>query len=237
VICEEAKYYALKYDDRPLIQIKSGNNFYYFRQVREEEVRVEGEKRWYGYYYVPVFDIVPLKVEVKIPQDLVPYVPKDDEIPRGDVIEASIQPKLFDIIPGYNLYLGSQDAAVNVDGLNEKGVKHILNVATGITNKYPDIYTYCNIPILDLEVSNIRDIFEQCFQFMDNARTEGGVLVHCNAGVSRSATIVIAYLMKRNGMNFSDAYNLVKSVKTDIKPNPGFHQQLIQFDFELYGKK
>jgi len=230
----DQKYYKLRSQDkRPLIQIKSGNNFHNFRQLVMDEVNsVEKAVKWYGFFYQLV-DMEPMREDVLIPQDLVPYVPKDDDVPRIDVIEASIQPQLFDIIPGYKLYLGSQDAAVNVEGLNEKGVKHILNVATGITNKYPELFVYCSIPILDVEGSNIREMFDECFSFIDKAREEGGVLVHCNAGVSRSATVVIAYIMKRKGLSFEEAYKLVKSVKKDIKPNDGFHEQLLKYDKEL----
>ena len=52
------------------------------------------------------------------------------------------------------------------------------------------------------------------------------VLVHCNAGVSRAPSIVIGYLMLREGLPFEDAYGQVKVARPSVCPNPGFYQQL-----------
>jgi protein-tyrosine phosphatase len=65
----------------------------------------------------------------------------------------------------------------------------------------------------------------------------GKVLVHCFAGVSRSATIVIAYMMQEHGMNYHSAFKFVKSKRPFINPNEGFRTQLITFGKELADKK
>ncbi|TMS04949.1 Dual specificity protein phosphatase 19 [Larimichthys crocea] len=57
-------------------------------------------------------------------------------------------------------------------------------------------------------------------------KQDGAVLVHCNAGVSRSSSIVIGYLMLKEGLSFDDAYSQVKLARPSIRPNPGFYQQL-----------
>lgn len=57
--------------------------------------------------------------------------------------------------------------------------------------------------------------------------------MHCYAGVSRSATIVIAYLMQEHGMSYSDAMQHVKKQRYFICPNDGFRRQLSQFQKEL----
>lgn len=59
---------------------------------------------------------------------------------------------------------------------------------------------------------------------------EGVVLVHCNAGVSRSSSIVIGYLMQREGLSFEDAYSQVKLARPSIHPNRGFYQQLQSYN-------
>ena len=59
------------------------------------------------------------------------------------------------------------------------------------------------------------------------------VLVHCRAGVSRSATLVIAYLMKRHGMSLDDALAHVRAKRPRIAPNEGFIQQLRAFEASL----
>ena len=58
------------------------------------------------------------------------------------------------------------------------------------------------------------------------------VLVHCQAGISRSPTIVIAYLMKKEKKEFQTVYNEVKAIRPIIEPNFKFYIQLVE-----YGKK
>lgn len=59
------------------------------------------------------------------------------------------------------------------------------------------------------------------------------MLVHCFAGVSRSATIVIAYLMQEHGLAYRDALAFVKQKRNHIHPNEGFKRQLQSFQREL----
>ena len=55
---------------------------------------------------------------------------------------------------------------------------------------------------------------------------DGVVLVHCNAGVSRAAAIVIGFLMSSEEISFTSAFSLVKSARPSICPNAGFMEQL-----------
>lgn len=59
------------------------------------------------------------------------------------------------------------------------------------------------------------------------------MVVHCQAGVSRSATIVIAYLMKTKGWPYLEARNYLRSKRPIIEPNDGFVEQLQSFELEL----
>lgn len=59
---------------------------------------------------------------------------------------------------------------------------------------------------------------------------KGVVLVHCNAGVSRSSAIAIGYLMQREGLSFGDAYSQVKLARPSVHPNRGFYQQLQSYN-------
>ncbi|XP_026164916.1 dual specificity protein phosphatase 19-like [Mastacembelus armatus] len=125
------------------------------------------------------------------------------------------------------LLLASQDAAHDIDTLQKCKVSHVLNVAYGVTNLFPDLLVYKTLQILDLPETDITSCLGECCSFIDQAREqEGVVLVHCNAGVSRSCSIVIGYLMLREGLSFDDAYNQVKLARPSVRPNPGFYQQL-----------
>ncbi len=57
-----------------------------------------------------------------------------------------------------------------------------------------------------------------------------GVLIHCHAGVSRSPTIAVAYLMKHFPMAMADAYKFVKTKRSIISPNLNFMGQLWEFE-------
>ena len=73
--------------------------------------------------------------------------------------------------------------------------------------------------------------------FIDRARkANSSILVHCVQGISRSSTIVIAYLMKRENMTLKEAYSHVKSRRSIIRPNQGFLRCLMKLDEELHGK-
>uniref|UniRef100_V9L844 Dual specificity protein phosphatase 19-like protein n=1 Tax=Callorhinchus milii TaxID=7868 RepID=V9L844_CALMI len=128
------------------------------------------------------------------------------------------------------LLLSSQDVAQDYETLKKFKISHILNVGYGIENAFPDVFTYKSISILDLPETRITSYFQECFSFIDQARTKDGVvLVHCNAGVSRSASIVIGYLMKVAGLSFEDAFSLVKNARPASNPNAGFNEQLRKY--------
>jgi dual specificity MAP kinase phosphatase len=70
--------------------------------------------------------------------------------------------------------------------------------------------------------------------FADEARQNGAnILVHCHAGVSRSATITIAYLLKHSKLSMMDIYRLVKGKRSIISPNFNFMGQLMEYEQAL----
>lgn len=124
------------------------------------------------------------------------------------------------------LYLGSQDS-VNLENIQTHKISHILSV--GIPSPPVEANVVLKfIECLDLPDTDLRlEILPLACTFIDDARRVGGkVLVHCNAGVSRSASLVIGYLIISCGYAFQDAYNLVKSKRACIQPNAGFMLQL-----------
>lgn len=85
-----------------------------------------------------------------------------------------------------------------------------------------------------LYVFFVNHTFVWCFLSTEEAYQSGqGVLVHCQAGVSRSATVVIAYLMKHTLMTMTDAYKYVRSRRPVVSPNLNFMGQLLEFERDL----
>lgn len=132
------------------------------------------------------------------------------------------------------LFLGSIGAAHKRDALTASNVTHILTVAESLDPAFPEDFMYKKIGVLDNPSVNLAQHFDACFDFIDEAKRGGGaVLVHCFAGRSRSATIVVAYLMKKRGISLEEALNLVKSKRPQICPNHGFLQQLQAFQLQI----
>lgn len=94
---------------------------------------------------------------------------------------------------------------------------------------------YFRIRADDLEGQNLMQYFERVSDFIDRhiKKEEGKVLVHCFAGISRSATICIAYLMCKHHLSLVAAYMVVRSARSQILPNKGFMKQLVKFESSI----
>ncbi|CAK9823135.1 Dual specificity protein phosphatase 19 [Anthophora retusa] len=122
------------------------------------------------------------------------------------------------------LFLSSQDPIVNKELLEQYEIRHILSVGIDAPVKFDNIkYYYCDL--LDLPESDLLVAVKKCVTTIHKNRDEN-ILVHCNAGVSRSSAIVISYLMALENIPYDDAYNKVKMIRNCIKPNEGFVKQL-----------
>ncbi|KXJ12801.1 Dual specificity protein phosphatase 19 [Exaiptasia diaphana] len=139
--------------------------------------------------------------------------------------------KIYRIKP--NLYISSQDGASNYTELMDHQITHILNVATGVKNAYPEEFIYRKIELLDIPETRIDQHFSEMIDFINTGCRDGAVLVHCNAGISRSSTAVIAYLMHSMRMTLSDALELVREARPVAKPNDGFMKQLQEYEQKL----
>ncbi|XP_059646066.1 uncharacterized protein LOC132290332 [Cornus florida] len=86
------------------------------------------------------------------------------------------------------------------------------------------------VPLRDMESEDLLDYLDVCLDFIDENRKEGSVLVHCFAGVSRSAAIITAYLMKTEQLSQEDALESLRQSCEFVCPNDGFLDQLKMFE-------
>ncbi|PIN02155.1 Phosphoprotein phosphatase [Handroanthus impetiginosus] len=86
------------------------------------------------------------------------------------------------------------------------------------------------VPLRDMENEDLLDYLDVCLDFIEESRKEGSVLVHCFAGVSRSAAIITAYLMKSEQLSQEDAIESLRQSCESVCPNDGFLEQLKMFE-------
>ncbi|VDQ03986.1 unnamed protein product [Trichobilharzia regenti] len=95
-----------------------------------------------------------------------------------------------------------------------------------------------HVPVEDVETANLRVHFDRVSdRIAAESRRGGKTLVHCMAGVSRSSTLILAYLMRHTNMSLADAYQHVRSIRPCIQPNPGFWRQLLEYEEKLRGSR
>uniref|UniRef100_G1LBM4 protein-serine/threonine phosphatase n=2 Tax=Carnivora TaxID=33554 RepID=G1LBM4_AILME len=129
-----------------------------------------------------------------------------------------------------HVFLGSEWNASNLEDLQNRGVRYILNVTREIDNFFPGVFEYHNIRVYDEEATDLLAYWNDTYKFISKAKKHGSkCLVHCKMGVSRSASTVIAYAMKEYGWNLDRAYDYVKERRTVTKPNPSFMRQLEEY--------
>ncbi|RKP26659.1 Mkp-4, partial [Syncephalis pseudoplumigaleata] len=125
-----------------------------------------------------------------------------------------------------HLYLGTEVNAANQALLRKLGIRYILNVAKEV----PDRFRYKKFN-WGHNQEDLLEFFENAFSFIDHGRSHGdGVLVHCQCGVSRSASLVLAYVMRNQRMPLHEAYTFVKERSSAISPNMSLFYQLVDFE-------
>ncbi|XP_036670977.1 dual specificity protein phosphatase Mpk3 [Drosophila suzukii] len=140
-----------------------------------------------------------------------------------------------EIIPGL-LFLGNASHSCDSNALQKYNIKYVLNVTPDLPNEFEKsgIIKYLQIPITDHYSQDLAMHFPDAIQFIEEARSaNSAVLVHCLAGVSRSVTVTLAYLMHTRGLSLNDAFMMVRDRKPDVSPNFHFMQQLQSFESQL----
>jgi len=128
------------------------------------------------------------------------------------------------------VYLGSAACAADKIWLDTNQITHVINCSKEVPNYHPMAIEYHRIPVSDHDFTDLTEQFELTTKLIARltSQPDRRVLVHCQAGISRSATIVIAYLIY-SGMDLDEAFRHTKARRKYVQPNAGFWQQLQQF--------
>lgn len=133
------------------------------------------------------------------------------------------------IIP--DLYLCSQFEASSF--CNNRTANIIINAAIEVHHPIVSNMTVLNLNWDDIPSQNINinNTLFRMIDIIDSYLTNNQkVVVNCFAGVSRSSSIVIAYIMYKYKLTLEEAFQYVKSKRPIIQPNPGFMQQLKELE-------
>lgn len=100
-----------------------------------------------------------------------------------------------------------------------------------LTRSYEGEFKYKSLALTDVSTTYILPVLKECLEYLDGCVSNGGsALVHCYAGISRSATICIAYLMWSENLSLGAAYSMVERARSVAQPNEGFKSQLRVFE-------
>ncbi|XP_010597043.1 dual specificity protein phosphatase 18 [Loxodonta africana] len=136
-----------------------------------------------------------------------------------------------------SLYISSGVAANNKLMLSSHQITTVINISVEVVNTHYEDIQYMQVPVADSPASRLCDFFDPIADHIHSVEMkQGRTLLHCAAGVSRSATLCLAYLMKYHAMSLRDAHTWTKLCRPIIRPNSGFWEQLIHYEFQLFGK-
>ena len=132
------------------------------------------------------------------------------------------------------LYLGSYQNACNSKDLKDLKIGYVLNCAAECENKnFADII-YFQVKLNDFPNFNISSFFKKTNEFINKAKLSGkNILIHCQLGISRSTTCLIAYMIKYLGYTTVTALQYIKTKRPHIMPNFGFLQQLKNYEQQI----
>lgn len=141
-----------------------------------------------------------------------------------------------EILEGF-LFLGNMWHAQSKQVIQNLGITHVVNASLDVENVFANEgVLYKAVKIKDRPESDISAFFDSTFEFIESAKRtyHGRVLVHCTQGISRSATLVIMYLMRANNWSLVTAVNFAMASRGVVYPNEGFFKSLMSEEFRLY---
>eukprot|EP00756_Hemistasia_phaeocysticola_P006603 Hpha_TRINITY_DN13916_c1_g1::TRINITY_DN13916_c1_g1_i1::g.35897::m.35897 len=142
--------------------------------------------------------------------------------------------KIFpdEIIPG--VYLGSLRSAQELRVYQTLGIGFVASIGRELSVVLGQGMEQMQLNVDDLVDTDLSALFEQVHDFIDEALKAGkGVLVHCFKGQSRSATMVMTYLMKKRRITRDDALAFVREHRPMVNPNPGFMRLMANYEVTI----
>jgi hypothetical protein len=161
---------------------------------------------------------------------LVPWTSYYSQLAWGKLCSL-LQPSLnhqfsgSEILPG--LWISDHASVCDLQALQDRNIQHIICAVLGVKAMFPRHIQYTRLPIRDTHDEDIYQFFDQAADIIhDVLSAKESILVHCRCGVSRSVTLVCAYLIKYHKMSHEEAIHTIQRVRPCANPIPSFRNQL-----------
>jgi len=136
---------------------------------------------------------------------------------------------MTEVVP--RVFIGDINHAYSRKWLRDHKITHIVNAAVEIPNYHKDMCVYYNMNMVDYDRQSLSPQIQNAYRFMENAfknTRDTRVLIHCHAGISRSSSTLIYFIMKMYNVPFVTACRYVKMKYPKANPNNGFVNQLMR---------
>ena len=132
--------------------------------------------------------------------------------------------------------LGTGHQATNWKVVRDLKLTHIINISIEHQCVFSDKIQYLHLELEDKEDVFLKGRFDEAISFMSKAMESSSsrILVHCNLGISRSTTLILAYLMKTYNATLYEAFKFLRHRRPIVCPNLGFLRQLIEYESTLF---
>ena len=139
---------------------------------------------------------------------------------------------------GRGLYISGVGGVTNKQVLEHQNITHILNLARELEDTvFPDFVSVRYEGLRDSEEEDLQKHLPELVKHIHQVIDGGGrIVVHCVAGVSRSASVCLAYKVRYEGISLQEAFDEVLKARPVICPNLAFWQALIQWEQEVRGE-
>ena len=129
-----------------------------------------------------------------------------------------------------NIYLGNSDAGRNEDYLKENNITAVVNCAIELYSDFKDL-KFLELRLDDSLEQKLFPKLEIGYKFIkiNSKNPDNNILIHCASGMSRSASLVVLYMMKEKGWDYDTCYKYMKERRPIVDPNPGFVEQLKEY--------
>ena len=126
-----------------------------------------------------------------------------------------------------NIYLGGIDAASDEEYLKDHNISTVVNCAYEITSEYKDL-KFFELKMYDGVDQNLFPKFEIAYKFIkiNTKKSNKNILIHCTYGKSRSASLVIFYLMNEKKWDYDTCFQYMRVRRPIVSPNEHFEKQL-----------